>query len=162
LAGDSRAMDPELIADLTDAEKEVLRLYLKTSDPKEIARAIDRSQHTVDQRLARARRKLGVTRSLDAAHLLAHAEGNPAYGAAIYGSSLRGDALPFVLKRPPSEGGAGPASLAPFPTKGRPWNALPPWTRALMIVGGMFAIAVTAVVIVSIGEALSSIARQHH
>jgi DNA-binding CsgD family transcriptional regulator len=155
-------VESEILADLTDAEKEVLRLFLTTSDPKEIARAIDRSQHTVEQRLTRARRKLGVNRSLDAAHLLAHAEGNPAYGKAIYGSSVHGDDLPFTLKRSPSEGGAGLSGFAPFPTKGRPWNALPPWLRLVMIVGGMLAITISAVVVVSIGEALSSIARQHH
>jgi len=150
------------IALLTDAEKEVLRLYLTVTDQKEIARLIDRSPSAVEQRLASARRKLGVSRSIDAAHKLAHAEGNPAYGLAIYGSSSGGEARTFALEPRSSEGGGRFFGLAPFPTKGRPWNALPIGARLLWIVVGLFLMVCSTVLVISIGQALSAIARQIH
>src|ERR1700749_4167114 len=115
-------MGVELIDALSDLEKEVLRLFLVVSDQKELARRIGRSPATVEQRLARARRKLGVARSLDAALLLAEREGNQTYGTAIYGETLRGEAEKPALKLwPPKDRGAG-HSLSIFPTRGRPWN----------------------------------------
>jgi len=152
-------MDGDPIADLTDAEKEVLRLYLTVTDQKEIARIIARSPSAVEQRLASARRRLGVRRSIEAAHMLAHAEGNPAYGLAIYGSSSGGEGRSFELRQRPSEGGIGSSGLMPFPTKGRPWNALPIGLRLIAIVGGVFVLTLCAIILVSVGEALSSIAR---
>jgi DNA-binding CsgD family transcriptional regulator len=155
-------MDGTAIASLTDAEKEVLRLYLSVTDQKEIARRIDRSPSAVEQRLASARRKLGVNRSIDAAHQLAHAEGNPAYGLAIYGQSSGSGQRNYALIQPSSEGGGGFSSLLPFPTKGRPWNAQPIGRRLLAIAAGIFLLACSAVIIVSIGQSLSTIARQLH
>ena len=152
-------MDGDPIAELTDAEKEVLRLYLTATDQKEIARIIERSPSAVEQRLASARRKLKVNRSIDAAHQLAHAEGNPAYGMAIYGSSSGSEARNFGLMAPSSEGGSGLFSQMPFPTKGRPWNALPIGSRLIVIVAGVLALALSAILLVSIGEALSAILR---
>ena len=96
-------MGDDPIDALSDLEKEVLRLFLVASDQKEVARRIGRSPATVEQRLARARRKLGVARSLDAALLLAKREGNQTYGTAIYGDSLHGDPEQSALKLwPPS------------------------------------------------------------
>lgn len=152
-------MDGDPIAELTAAEKEVLRLYLTVTDQKEIARMIARSPSAVEQRLAGARRKLNVNRSIDAAHLLAHAEGNPAYGMAIYGSSSGGADRGFTLNPASSEGALRRNGLMPFPTKGRPWNALPIGPRLLAIVVGVFLLVLSAIIVVSIGEALSAIAR---
>jgi len=70
---------------LSDLEKEALRLFLVSSDQRELARRVGRSPATVEQRLARARRKLGVARTLDAALLLAEREGVSTYGTNIYG-----------------------------------------------------------------------------
>lgn len=155
-------MGDDPIAALSDLEKEALRLFLVSSDQKELARRIGRSPATVEQRLARARRKLGVARSLDAALLLAEHEGRTAYGTAIYGDSLHGDADKPALKLwPPKDRGAA-QSLAFLPTRGRPWNTLPTWARLTMIVGGMLALLIAAVATVSIGESLSRIVRQLH
>jgi DNA-binding CsgD family transcriptional regulator len=52
-------MGVDQIDALSDLEKEALRLFLVVSDQKELARRIGRSPATVEQRLARARRKLG-------------------------------------------------------------------------------------------------------
>ena len=147
---------------LSDLEKEALRLFLVSSDQKELARRIGRSPATVEQRLARARRKLGVARSLDAALLLAEREGNPTYGTAIYGESINGEAEKSALKLwPPKDRGAT-QSLSFFPTRGRPWNTLPAWARLALILGGMLALLIAAVAVVSLGESITRIVRQFH
>jgi len=147
---------------LSDLEKEALRLFLVSSDQKELARRIGRSPATVEQRLARARRKLGVARSLDAALLLAERDGNQTYGTAIYGESLHGEPDKPALKLwPPKERGAA-QSLSIFPTRGRPWNTLPAWARLVLILGGMVALMIGAVATVSLGESASRIVRQLH
>ena len=155
-------MGDDPIDALSDLEKEALRLFLVSSDQKEVARRIGRSPATVEQRLARARRKLGVARSLDAALLLAEREGNQAYGTAIYGDSLRGEAERSALKLwPPKDRGAT-QSLSIFPTRGRPWNTLPAWARLALILGGMLVLLIGAVATVSLGESFSRIVRQYH
>jgi DNA-binding CsgD family transcriptional regulator len=155
-------MGDDPIAALSDLEKEALRLFLISSDQKELARRIGRSPATVEQRLARARRKLGVSRSLDAALLLAERDGNQAYGAAIYGESLHGEADGPALKLwPPKDRGAT-QSLSFFPTRGRPWNTLPAWARLALILGGMLALLIAAVAVVSLGESITRIVRQFH
>ena len=152
-------MGDDPIAALSDLEKEALRLFLVSSDQKELARRIGRSPATVEQRLARARRKLGVARSLDAALLLAEREGNQTYGTAIYGESLRGEPEKSALKLwPPKDRGAT-QSLAFFPTRGRPWNTLPAWARLAVIVGGMLVFLIAAVAAVSLGESFTRIVR---
>jgi DNA-binding CsgD family transcriptional regulator len=155
-------MGADLIDELSDLEKEVLRLFLVSSDQKDLARRIGRSPATVEQRLARARRKLGVARSLDAALLLAEHEGRTAYGTAIYGESLRGEADKPALKLwPPKDRGAA-QSLAFLPTRGRPWNTLPTWARLAMILGGMLTLLIAAVAVVSLGESITRIVQQLH
>jgi len=147
---------------LSDLEKEALRLFLVSSDQKELARRIGRSPATVEQRLARARRKLGVARSLDAALLLAEREGNQTYGTAIYGESLHGEPEKTALKLwPPKERGAT-QSLSFFPTRGRPWNTLPAWARLALILGGMLTLLIAAVATVSLGESITRIVQQLH
>jgi len=147
---------------LSDLEKEALRLFLVSSDQKELARRIGRSPAAVEQRLARARRKLGVARSLDAALLLAEREGNQTYGTAIYGDSLHGEPDKTALKLwPPKDRGAA-QSLSFFPTRGRPWNTLPPWARLALILGGIVALMIGAVATVSLGESASRIVQQLH
>ncbi|UIP07184.1 DUF4019 domain-containing protein [Erythrobacter sp. SDW2] len=60
------------IDDLTDKEKETLRLIVRGHDAKSTARELGLSVHTVNERLRDARRKLSVSSSREAArHLLA-------------------------------------------------------------------------------------------
>lgn len=61
---------------LTEKEKETLRLILHGHDAKSMARALDLSVHTVNERLRNARRKLEVTSSKEAARLLLEEEGD--------------------------------------------------------------------------------------
>lgn len=56
---------------LSEREKETLRLLLDGHDAKSIARNLEISVHTVNERLRTARRKLGVSSSREAARILA-------------------------------------------------------------------------------------------
>lgn len=71
------------IARLTAKERECLRLWLEHKTAKEIALDLGISHHAVEKRLKSARHKLGVASSLDAARLMADAEG---YGRTASGS----------------------------------------------------------------------------
>ncbi|KPP90156.1 DNA-binding transcriptional regulator, CsgD family [Erythrobacter sp. HL-111] len=64
---------------LTEREKEALRLWLDHRTAKEIALDLGISHHAVEKRLKMARTKLGAASSLEAARMLADAEG-PAAG----------------------------------------------------------------------------------
>ena len=66
---------PDPVEDLTDKEKEALRLLLAGHDAKSSARELGISHHTVNDRLRAARRKLDVTTSREAARILSEAEG---------------------------------------------------------------------------------------
>ncbi|MBT8432712.1 MAG: DUF4019 domain-containing protein [Altererythrobacter sp.] len=63
------------IDNLTDKEKEALRLLLAGHDTKSSASELDISVHTVNDRLRNARRKLHVSSSREAARILGDAEG---------------------------------------------------------------------------------------
>lgn len=63
------------IARLTAREREALRGWLERKSAKEIALDLGVSHHAIEKRLKAARLKLGVTSSLEAARLLAEAEG---------------------------------------------------------------------------------------
>jgi len=60
---------------LTEKEKDTLRLLVAGHDAKSIARRLDLSIHTVNERLRVARRKMAVSSSREAARLLHAAEG---------------------------------------------------------------------------------------
>lgn len=62
---------------LTEKEKQTLRLMVRGHDAKSIARSLDLSIHTINERLRDARRKLAVPSSREAARLLFDAEGEP-------------------------------------------------------------------------------------
>lgn len=59
---------------ITEKEKETLRLIARGHDAKSAASALEVSVHTVNERLRNARRKLGVTSSREAARALLDAE----------------------------------------------------------------------------------------
>src|SRR5438067_10390463 len=59
---------------LSERERETLRLLLTGRDAKSIARHLDLSVHTVNERLRDARRKLYVSSSREAARLLFESE----------------------------------------------------------------------------------------
>lgn len=61
---------------LTEKEKETLRLIVRGHDAKSIARSLDLSVHTINERLRDARRKMAVSSSREAARLLLDVEGD--------------------------------------------------------------------------------------
>ncbi|MDG5747932.1 DUF4019 domain-containing protein [Qipengyuania sp. XHP0207] len=65
----------QALEELTDKEKETLRLIVRGHDAKSMATELDLSVHTINERLRVARRKLGVTSSREAARLLFESEG---------------------------------------------------------------------------------------
>lgn len=60
---------------LTEREKQTLRLMLRGHDAKSMARELDLSVHTINERLRLARRKLSVSSSREAARILHDVEG---------------------------------------------------------------------------------------
>ena len=72
--------DGNLLSRLTEREKVCLRHWLNHKSAKEIAADLGISHHAVEKRLKMARTKLGATSSLEAARMLAEAEG---YGRAV-------------------------------------------------------------------------------
>ncbi|MFC0589696.1 response regulator transcription factor [Novosphingobium aquiterrae] len=65
----------DIIRTLTDKQREALELVLQHNSSKEIARLLNVSPKTVDQRLDGARAKLGVTSRSEAARLYASLTG---------------------------------------------------------------------------------------
>ncbi|XJJ57966.1 DUF4019 domain-containing protein [Novosphingobium sp. BL-8H] len=63
---------------LTEKEKQTLRLIVRGHDAKSIARSLDLSVHTINERLRDARRKMTVSSSREAARLLLEVEGDGA------------------------------------------------------------------------------------
>ncbi|MES2336730.1 MAG: DUF4019 domain-containing protein [Pseudomonadota bacterium] len=61
---------------LTDREKQTLRLIVRGHDAKSIARHLDLSVHTINERLRDARRKMAVSSSREAARLVFDREGH--------------------------------------------------------------------------------------
>lgn len=62
----------ELLGKLTDKQRETLDLLLHHKTSKEIARDLEISPHTVEQRLRGAKRRLGVSRRSDLATAYRH------------------------------------------------------------------------------------------
>lgn len=69
-------MDPSALARLNERQRQCLRLFHANFEVKEIAAQLELSPHTVNEHLRDARRTLGVSRSMQAARMLAEAEGN--------------------------------------------------------------------------------------
>ena len=75
MPADQSSIPTSAIDRLTEKERECLWLWLEHKTAKEIALQLDVSHHAVEKRLKMARTKLGVATSLEAARVLARAEG---------------------------------------------------------------------------------------
>lgn len=154
--------ESQRIAKLTEAEKEVLWLFLRTAAMEDIARQIERTPVAIEQRFARARTKLGVRRTLDAAHMLARVEHEKAVSLGVYAKSDVAD-YPSAAASSPSSEGSHPTWLRRlFPTEGRPWNALPASVRLGWIAAGLMVALVSTLLTISLQQGVSSIFRPHH
>lgn len=112
----------EKIARLTPGQKECLRLFHARHEIKDIARLLGRSEVTINQRLAIARRHLGVNRSAEAARLLVEFE-NDGHIRPIYEPSSVAE-TPRAVAVLPQDGGQHRNFPMPFPTRGRTDNDL--------------------------------------
>lgn len=121
------------VQDLTEREKQTLRLIVRGHDAKSAARHLGLSVHTVNERLRDARRKLQVSSSREAARLLLDSE-DPQNAA----DKLLGDA-----------DAAAPAPEADLPAAGtvHAWGGAPrlPWLIAgvtvMSVILGILALA---------------------
>jgi DNA-binding CsgD family transcriptional regulator len=77
-------MDQNLIARLSEGQRDCLRMVYRHMETKEIARVLGISPDGVTQRIKTAMRILGVDRRRDAALLLAQHEGTEPYPPLVY------------------------------------------------------------------------------
>jgi DNA-binding CsgD family transcriptional regulator len=106
------------IESLSEIQKDSLRLVYRGYNAKEIARMHGVHPATVHQRLTAARRALGVARSMEAARMLAEAEGTAVYDGVIYDEIS-------VAPAPSDEPSSWLWRLPwPLPTRRRPTNDL--------------------------------------
>ncbi len=111
---------------LSAAQIETLRHVFEHKNSKEIARIMDVSPHTVDERVRRALKKLNVSNRIDAAKILASNgvfENVTPYQSLTYQLAELGD------DAPPGDAETGRSSLRqvfdiglPFPTASQPTN----------------------------------------
>ena len=111
---------------LSAAQIETLRHVFEHKNSKEIARIMDVSPHTVDERVRRALKKLNVSNRVDAAKILASNgvfENVTPYQSLTYQLAELGD------DAPPGDAETGRSSLRqvfdiglPFPTASQPTN----------------------------------------
>lgn len=90
-------------AQLSDGQRDCLRLVYDHMTSKDIARALEISPHTVDMRLRTAMKTLGVASRIHAARVLAEYErANPAYQPLIYQAPAVAEAADAVTVGSPA------------------------------------------------------------
>lgn len=82
----------ERLHTLTDREKQTLRMIVRGHDAKSIARTLDLSVHTINERLRSARQKMAVSSSREAARLLLETEAPNSRGDTEIGEAAANDA----------------------------------------------------------------------
>lgn len=118
---------------LTEKEKQTLRLIVRGHDAKSIARKLDLSVHTINERLRDARRKMVVSSSREAARLLLEAEGGdvtPEYS----GDTAIGEARRINLVK---------HDIAPIPGVEQPHRRSPMITGAIIMTVALGLLALT-------------------
>lgn len=161
---------------LTEAEREVLRLWARRASAKEIALELGITHWAVNERLRSARRRLGVADSNEAARLLAEAEAGGAYNRIVYEPSAIAPAAPIEPSQPRERQQATTAGSAvrevqaeytvapfayrlgfrlPFPTHGETRNELTASERLAWIGGAALCIIIAVGTLVTIGEGLA-------
>jgi DNA-binding CsgD family transcriptional regulator len=171
-------MNAERLARLTEGQRICLRMVIMHMSSKDIARELNISPHTVDQRLKTAIQILGVDSRVEAARLLARAEGGEAYQPLVYqppdiagggpavplhvlvdhggaegrsGFAMREDQAGFDLAFQPSRS----RMALPLPLQGAKPDDLAPWHRLAWAVAITIGAALTFGVFVAGVEGLS-------
>ena len=119
--------DPDnYISLLSAAQIETLRLVFEHKNSKEIARIMDVSPHTVDERVRRALKKLNASNRIEAATILAR---NGVFDQVTPYQPLRYQLISLGDEAPADEAGVGRSSIrrlfdigSPFPTASQPAN----------------------------------------
>jgi len=102
-------MTQDRLAKLTEAQREVLRLWSTRKSAKEIGREIGITHWAVNERLRSARRVLGVASSGEAARLLIAAEAEGDYKRIVCDPPAIAGPSEHVLFSDPGEDGEGPS-----------------------------------------------------
>jgi DNA-binding CsgD family transcriptional regulator len=147
---------------LSAAQVETLRHVLAHRNSKEIARIMGVSPHTVDERIRRAIRTLGVSTRVEAARLVAAQDSDSTYQTLIYQPPELGPAEPSAQTPPIPATAASGGFLSigyPFPTRDRPTNTHGLRERILWPIliafGTIMAFAALYTVLLGLGEMLS-------
>ncbi len=155
-------MPTDPLAQLTEAQRECLRLVYAHHNSKEIAEIVGVSPSAVDKRIERAVQMLGVTSRFAAARMLAVSEGRTTYErtpseafdvheTASPPPSIAPDEPRWLVRRlfglSPGSGSEGAAR-----------NPLGRLQRLGLIVGLAFLIAMTSVALLNMAQTLSSFA----
>ncbi|WP_242445886.1 response regulator transcription factor [Sphingopyxis lindanitolerans] len=119
--------DPDnYISLLSAAQIETLRHVFEHKNSKEIARIMDVSPHTVDERVRRALKKLNVSNRIEAATVLAR---NGVFNQVTPYQPLTYQLIDLGEAAPADEAGGGQGSIrrffdigSPFPTASQPAN----------------------------------------
>ena len=119
--------DPDnYISLLSAAQIETLRHVFEHKNSKEIARIMDVSPHTVDERVRRVLKKLNVSNRIEAATVLAR---HGVFDQVTPYQPLRYQLISLGDEAPADEAGAGRSSIrrlfdigSPFPTASQPAN----------------------------------------
>ena len=99
-----------VLEDLTEGQRQCLRLVLRHKTSKAIARDLGISPHTVDQRLRTAMRALGATSRVEAAQIHASLEADAPYQSSVYQPSHLADAGEPGTYPPPTGGDRRPGN----------------------------------------------------
>ena len=169
------AMSSDQISRLTENQRAYLRLVLEHRSSKEIAQDFGISAHTVDKRIKEAMRVLGVGSRIEAARILALAEGTKAeqqLGPQLLDLAPLREFAPDVL--PGDQGDAKdaenmdgaaisrqarePSGFAlPYPLFRHPRHHLSVWQRAGWMIGLVIGLALATGILLSGLLALSAL-----
>ncbi len=142
--------DPRF-GELSDRQKDVLKLVAQGLTAPEIAHQLGIAVPTVHQRLAGARNKLGATSSRQAARLfVGGSDGESLYHPALY-DEMTVEAAPQADMSSPS-----PRPFRPWPTPGRPINDMSAGQRIILVVGLAAGIATIITMMTVTAVALNS------
>ena len=174
-------MNTDRLGKLNDGQRACLRMVFMHMSSKDIARELGISPHTVDQRLKAAIQILGVDNRVEAARMLALAEGGRAYQPLVYQSpDIAGPgsaaAIPFLVDHGDADSRSDRAMredqaafdaafrqphkpiALPLPVGGAKPDDLKPWQRLGWAIAIMFGVALTFGIFVAGLEGLSRLA----
>jgi len=123
------ALADERVEQLTEAQREVLRLVAVGLGSKDIAKQLKRSHHSIDRRIERAMHSLGASNRFVAARLVAEAEGQTYDPLARASSALSQNTETANLSGPDNttdrpadrQAGAEESSVSPSLRASFPW-----------------------------------------